>query len=423
MQSAISESVQMAITPGECVDMYYPGKDTTAVQCYPAVVDNKFSVSLSLDQGSTSTVSFSPDQGVGDVLVTAVLPAPAGSATYANWAASRGWLYAMVDTISLRVGGGQQVMITGDQNLVEVLTECEDSGKRDAIFNLGGSEVLNSTDWIPVSNRTASIYVKLPFNSPSAASKPLPFPTDLLTQPVQITIQWKRFSDVLFSLATSTVTTLPTRFETAYMQFQQVHLTDSSHLLARRQDMNTKALNYPIRHYAAQPFKTRIQAVNAGDTVNVSLTGLQAGSLKGIDLWLVAASDLANGNPFVFRPPVAAKATVNGSVYYSADNGAGQLWSLVSRKTAAGMNHTRLADAGGGSASASAVFGSWTTIDFAQGSEPGAGKNELVLGLPVANATIQLSVVPPTTDAYILVASYKYAGSYLISRGTAELII
>ena len=62
MQSEIVESVQHAVTPGSCEDMYYPGKENSELQCFPAVLNNRFYVALpSLNGGGTSTVIFNPD--------------------------------------------------------------------------------------------------------------------------------------------------------------------------------------------------------------------------------------------------------------------------------------------------------------------------------------------------------------------------
>jgi hypothetical protein len=56
-----SESVLHAITPGHCEDTYYPGSTNTAVQCYNALTDNRFTISLpSVNQGSTSQLIFNP---------------------------------------------------------------------------------------------------------------------------------------------------------------------------------------------------------------------------------------------------------------------------------------------------------------------------------------------------------------------------
>jgi hypothetical protein len=179
MNSEIVESIQHAVTPGECEDMYYPGKGNSELQCFPSTVENRFYSGLpALTGGSTSTIIFNPDQGLSDIVLTASLPAQAGS-LYDNWALPRGWLYSLVDTIAVRIGGSSLYYFSGDQLLIDVLTDCEDSGKKKDVLELGGAECLAAADFLVASNLSAQIYVKMPFNSISALQKTLPLPTDL----------------------------------------------------------------------------------------------------------------------------------------------------------------------------------------------------------------------------------------------------
>ena len=105
----ISESIIHAITPGECFDEFYPSDHSTEMQCHPTIVDNRFIFSLpSLNQGATNTVVFNPDQGLSDIILTAVLPASTGSTGAGSWAGyamPRGWLQQMVSQVALRIGG------------------------------------------------------------------------------------------------------------------------------------------------------------------------------------------------------------------------------------------------------------------------------------------------------------------------------
>ena len=100
-----SESSMHAITPGECKDTYYPGKENSDLQCFPALQDNRFYVSLpSLNQGATNTLIYNPTAGLSDIVLTASLPSANDSVTYAGWAFPRGWLPLMIDQVALRVG-------------------------------------------------------------------------------------------------------------------------------------------------------------------------------------------------------------------------------------------------------------------------------------------------------------------------------
>jgi hypothetical protein len=421
MQAEIVESVQHSVTPGSCRDIYYPGESNSDLQCFPTTVENRFYVDLpSLDSGSTSTIIFNPDQGLSDIVLTATLPAPSGS-VYTNWALPRGWLPAMISQVGLRVGGSSLYYWSGDQIAIDTLAECEDAEKKNAVFQLGGAECLTLADYSSTLNRTGYAYIKMPFNSISALQKPLCLPTDLLTQPVQLLIQFKPFSQVFFPLAGALQSDLPTRFASAAVNFKQTHMQDQGHLLARRENMNEKALTYPLRHFAQTTFRTTVSAT-AGQDLQLSLTGFRSGSVKYIDLWAVKQSDAVGGNPWNYVPILAARLSVNGLVYYDTRVASSQFWNLCERKTPASVNNTVLADAGGGSASATPSLTQWTVIPFSQVSEPMASENELVLGLPIANSVVNLTIQLPTTDTYVISAAYHYASSMLFSRGSAEYV-
>ena len=109
----LSESVQASVRPHECKNTYYATASAAGlvpnseVQCFPAVVENRFVTALpSLNSGSTSTVTFNPDGLVSDIVVSCQLPLPAvptgGADAGEGLGLGRGWLYSMVQSISVR---------------------------------------------------------------------------------------------------------------------------------------------------------------------------------------------------------------------------------------------------------------------------------------------------------------------------------
>jgi hypothetical protein len=420
MQSEIVESVQHAVTPHECVDMYYPGKENSEGQCFPTTIENRFYVGLpSLGSGGSSTIIFNPDQGLSDIVLTAQLPLWDGaSSQYLGWSLGTGWLYNMIDTIALRVGGSSLYYFTSDQLLIDTLTDCEDSGKKDAVFQLGGAPLVQQSDFQSLANVTAYAYIKMPFNSISALQKTLPLPTDLLTQPVQIIITWKRFSSVFYSNNSGLPANLPSGFASAQVNFRQTHMQDTSHLLARREDMNSKALTYPLRYFPQTTFRTSVTS-DGSTPVQVNLTGFRAGSLKYIDLWAVAAGDVSSGNWFNLAPITSAVLSVNGLIYYNAVQSGGQLWSICDRRTPAVVSSVTMS--AGAVAVKTPTASQWLVVPFGQVDQPQAFENELALGLPIMNSVVNLSIVLPA-GTYQLSAAYHYAAALMFSRGSAEYV-
>lgn len=428
MNNEIVESVQHAVTPGECSDMYYPGKENSSLQCFPSTVENRFYVDLpSKSSGSSSTVLFNPDSGVSDIVLTATLPAPSGT-TYTNWSLPRNWLAAMVKQVSLRIGGSSLYSFTGDQILIDTLSDCEDSEKKNAVFQLGGSEITSLPGYASQIARTAYMYIKLPFNSISALQKTLPLPSDLLTQPLQLVIEFNSFSKVFFPLSSGTtpvvsalLSDLPNAFDSASVNFKQTHLTDTGHLLARRENMNEKALTYPLRYFTQTAFRTTVNAT-AGQDVQINLTGFRAGSLKYIDLWAVSVSDLNGGNPWNWVPILNARLSVNGLVYYDSRVGSSQMWNLCDRKTPGVAQNSVLSNPGTGSAVATPSTTPWTVVPFCQVSEPSSNHNELALGLNIMNSVVNLTLQLPVSGNYVITASSHFAASLMFSRGNAEYV-
>ena len=163
------------------------------MQCYNALNDNRFTISLpSTQQGSTSQLIFNPAQGLSDIIISATIP-PAAGTLWTGYSLPAGWLAAMVNTVALRVGGSSLYYWTGDQIMVDTLSSgCENNGKQQSVFQLGGAAlgtVTTTTGSPPTVSAfpssatdpllSASIYLKMPFNSLSSLNKPPCLPTDL----------------------------------------------------------------------------------------------------------------------------------------------------------------------------------------------------------------------------------------------------
>jgi hypothetical protein len=427
----MAESVQHAITPAECKDFYYPGDGNTDAQCFPTLVDNRYYFSLqSFNQGATNTIIFNPDQGLSDIVLTAVLPAPTGSSGSGSWAGyalPRYWLGAMIDQVALRIGGSSLYFFTGDQILIDTLTDCEDGAKKQAVFNLGGGEMLQPSDYNNQQYRSASIYLKMPFNSISALQKTLPLNTDLLTQPVQILVQFKRFADVAYWYGSGAPqpSNLPSAFQNVEVNFRKTTLQNSEQLLARREDMMSKALTIPLRYFSQTTFRTNLVGTTALQPVTINLTGFRSGSVKYIDIWAtpLAGGTVPPGQNWNFSQFAQVQLLINGLVMYDSRNFNNALWSLCERKTPTQVDTTVLSSAPDNSqAIATPSTMPWLTIPFAQLCEPGCFENDVALGYPIQNSVINLTVSFPGSGDYTLCAAYHYAASLVATKNTMEYV-
>ena len=443
MQQMLSESVQASVRPHDCKNTYYATASASGlaanseVQCFPAVVENRFVTALpSLNSGSTSTITFNPDGLITDIVVSCQLPAPAiptgGAAAGEGLGLGRGWLYNMVQSISVRYAGSSLYFFGGEQSLIESLFDCEDSVKRDNLLALGGAELKSPADWANTSLRQASIYIKLPHNSPDAQGKPLGFPTDAISAPVQIQIQFKNFADVVLVNATTGATapavaaTIPTQFSSGQMQFKQAHLQNRDDSIVAREDLRTKALSVPLKYFPQFQFQATLPS-QASSSYQVNLTGFRSGSVQGILLWVVRSTDLTSttaGNPLNYVPLQSVTLSVNGLNYFVAQQNSAQIWDLVERKTAAQFSTTTLAWSSGSQAYvATPAAGYYVWMPFAQGTEVLRDDSMLSNGLGIANSVVNLTVDTGLTSTECqLYAAYLYNSTLLVSGGSCDYV-
>lgn len=429
MQNDLTESVQASIRPGEMVDTTYYGETNLEKQAYPSVVNTRFVQNFTnLGQGSSQFV-ISPSGGVSDIVMQFVTPAQGtGGTTYVNLALNQGWGYSLINRISVRYGSSAQYFWSGPQMYLQNLYDCENSDKRDSVPALGGSALagVNTPSGNPpgCSSAAAYVYLKLPHNSIRAAGKPLPFPSDLLVQPIVITVELYALQQIMFAQTGGSITTAPTALASAQLQVKQEMLTDSSDQLARRVDMNTHAYTFPLMYFAQQEVQ---QQVTGGTGLSVNLTGFRAGEVKSILLWLTPnnAGQTTPGSgtfaPLLWYLLNNVQLTYNGEIFSRFDGGSSQLWNLLADEKASVVNTSQQLVGG----TTPAFVSSWTECPFSQVNVPYDREMKLVHGKPILNAVVNLQFDTPAAlsgVACTLHAMYLYNASLLCSRGSAEYI-
>ena len=266
MNSEITENVQDAIRPGDMVDTYYYGETNSEKQAYPCIVNNKFLQQFTNLGGGTSQFVISPYQGVSDIVLYLRM---GSTASVVNALLPQGWGYSLIKQVSVRYGSSSQYFFSGEQIYLQSMLDCEDSVKRNNLAALGGN-ALDAAAVVAAGNPEAFVYLKLPHNSPRADGKPFPFPSDLLVQPIIITVELNSIPSVFVAEEGETPAGLPTSLADAQMQVKQEMMSDSADLLARRVDMNSHAYTFPLMYYPQQ--EVQIDCGTSA-TQNVNLTG------------------------------------------------------------------------------------------------------------------------------------------------------
>jgi len=426
MQSAVTMNVQQSIRPGSEMSTYYAGSENSKLQANATVEDNRFFIALpSLNSGSSSTVTFNPNEGLAEVIMTIRLAAPSNAV---GLALQEGWGYSLLRRVGYRYGSSQLYYISGTQNLVQALSLCEDSGKKQQLFFLGGQALLSAADWADAGKRTAYVYLRLPHSSPALSGSALPFPSDVLTAPIQLQIDLARFADVI-SVDVGAAGVPPTSLEFATVNFTQVTMQDAGDLVARRFDMSKHALTIPLPEGWTQEEVQFPVTVGANGQFQISLTGCKAGDLRKLRVWITSDADAvagANGvAPNKFYAPSQLTFAINGLIYLDSANGSWLLTNLLRRRQPPVVTYSDLTSPSGSATawSATPYASTWCEIDLAQPYTIGdSAEVALVHGVPVMNSVMNLTGIMPAAGSYTVHCEYVLNCSWMASRGAAEFV-
>jgi hypothetical protein len=402
------------------ISTYYPGSENSKLQANATVNDNRFFVALpSLNSGSSSTVTFNPNEGLAEVIITMRLSAPSDAT---GLALQEGWGYSMLRRVGYRYGSSQLYYISGSQNLVQALSLCEDSGKKQQMFFLGGQALLSPADWADAGKRTAYVYLRLPHSSPALSGSALPFPSDVLTAPVQLQIDLANFNQVISSASTGVV---PTSMEFATVNFTQVTMQDAGDLVARRFDMSKHALTIPLGDGWTQEEVQFPVSVGTNGQFQVSLTGCKAGDLRKLRVWVTKDSDSSSPAALAlnkFYAPSQLTFAINGLIYLDSANGSWLLTNLLRRRQPPVVTYSDLTYTSP-NWSASPYASTWCEIDLSQPYTVGASAEvALVHGVPVMNSVMNLTGIMPAAGNYTIHCEYVLNCSWMASRGSAEFV-
>jgi len=322
----------------------------------------------------------SPQGGVSDIILQFALPASTGS-NYTNGALSSGWGYALINRISIRYGSSAQYFWSGPQMWLQNVLDAEVNPKVDAMLQLGG----NAGTGAALGNAQASVYLKLPHSMCRAQGKPLPFPSDLLVQPIVITVELFSPTQIITNQGASAPFTVgPTALASAQLQVKQEMLTDSSDLLARRVDMNSHAYTFPLPYFCQQETTVAVTS-DANNSVNsINLTGFRAGEVKHIVCWLTTASTSTPGSgnyqPLSWVAMSDIQLTYNGEIFNRYDAGSFQLWNTVEDEKTPVVNG--LVQQTFGSVASTTVVAYYARLDLAQVNQGYDRETKLVHGKP-----------------------------------------
>jgi hypothetical protein len=255
----------------------------------------------------------------------------------------------------------------------------------------------------------------LPHSTPSGVGKANPFPTDALTQQVQVTVELNSWNTVIGGTNNSQVV-----LNTPQFVAQQVMLNNQADALARRVDMSVNAYSYPAEFVQQQQ---SIALANTASSQSVVLTGFRSGEVKSLQVWLTRTSDNVIGSvcrPFKWYLPSLIRMTYAGDIYAQFTNGSSPLWNLINSNKTPAVNVVNI-DANG--AQEAGYLSQWVELPFAQTMIDEDAHHCLVHGKPITNGIINLDITTPTAQSdWVLNVSYVYNTTLLISQGTCDFV-
>lgn len=415
----IAESTQQALIPGACADIYYPDAESSKKSCFRTTQNTKFQQAFSNLGGGVSVFTLPPANGYQHIVCQFQLPDLTGANT--GLAVPRGWGYALINRISYRIGGSSQYFISGQQVLNDALRQCPNGTARDDLFALGGQQLV--TAGLAGTGNYAYVWISVPWSKPTAEGMPTPLPSDLLTQQVQVQVELNPLS-AIFSQSGVGPSAIPSALASATFTAQQVALHNQGDALARRVDMTTNSLSYPVS------FTQQEIVIPLGNTTSVqsvSLTGFRSGEVKAIEIWLTKDSDATGTAPATAKNPnrtylpSSLTLTYAGEIFAQYSATSHQLWNLINGKMSSKWAGSTLTF-GGGAYTGTADTYYWVELPFAQPFQVAeTGTRMLVSGKEITNGICNLQIATPDAAAdYKLRVSYIYNAVAVFSQGTCD---
>jgi len=417
-------STQDMVRPGESLDLYYYDGETSRKQVFPTTQNTRFVQafqSATGNQGGSQTFTIPPQNGLQDIVLQfALTVASAPNPT----AVPSGWGYALIKQVSFRYGGSSQYFLSGDQILQLALRAQTSRSSVDDIVNLGGNALGPAAGGaVPNGVYTANCVLTLPHNIPSGVGKSHPFPSDCLTQQVQVTVELYPTLSIVDSNAAA-VTTSQFSLTSAQFVVQQVMFNNQGDALPRRVDLATNAYAFPAE-FCQQKQTISMPVANTTAVQSLSLTGFRSGEVKGITIWLTRSSDYvttnnANKSPFQWYKPLSVQMTYAGEVFARYELGLSSLMALINGNKSPAVDVVNTA---AGIVNNPTAASEWVHLPFAQTLVDEDSHYTLVHGKPITNGIVNLDIATPTAQSdWILNVSYHYNTTLMFSQGTCDYV-
>ena len=248
---------------------YYDSSEASINTVQSATNVGKYTQSLNLNFGSSSTVIIPNDSLLHQVMLYIQL-----NKTVANQTLNRGWVFGLIDEITYNIGGTTSQTRISSKTIRQInMALCKTREKRDEMLILAGEGYVGASTGFP----EGTIVIPLPWSSIGHSKKP--FPTDMLAQPIQLTIRIATADKIYGGSQGPTGVTGLLRAE---VFTRQTSFTDRGNSLAMEMKNSPSSIyQYPYTaHVSPAPHYNLTSSLTTRQTI--SLTGFENADLTSI---------------------------------------------------------------------------------------------------------------------------------------------
>ncbi len=289
------------INPAFVVDNCYYSQTNLKVSQNRVLARDSYRQSfLSLALPSNQISFTAPSNNLlGNLLITVSFDFTDPTTFQAGYFLPKGWLFSALRNVYWSYGGSEQISITGHQNFIRHMCECEEDYKKSALLGYGGQLVYKTGAGVIMGAQNGIVSATIPIYLPHSsvnAMKQIPFDANLLNQNVVIRIDLESADVIWRSMQTGGIAAPPALS-------QRMRTLNFGEFWLRQFEMidsvaSKKALVGPgSRHlqqyffYFPQDFKSSTLKLDAAATgvsaeQAVILNGFKNGSLQSIILAL-----------------------------------------------------------------------------------------------------------------------------------------
>jgi hypothetical protein len=412
-----------ALSVAQPEDIYYYGSKTMKKQKIPTMQRTNFIQNLASLSGGQSVITLSPAEGMSHVILGLELPAAAsGGANYAGCALPRAWAYNAIDFVQWRYGSSSLFQKSGQQLLIETVATAGSQSEANALMNLAGAAQTGAAGDFAGDKLYAYAVIPLPHcQAQSSTEVPNPFPSELLSAPIVITVALKAPSAVIAAITGTAGQSVPDKWYSAYLQVRQINAVDRGQLMGM-----SSTYAFPCTFFQQA---NSVQLNASTDPQEVVLTGFRSGSCKGIHVWVVDTTAFAgvgtgqNPNPNAFVAVRDLELSYAGNVIHKYNGVSAQILDTLFTDVPSYIDNPTLALADGGASWAAPVDGvsSWVHFPLSQRFEQLSAEFTDVSGMGISNGVMNLRLTTPASKTtYRLYYVPYYSSAIVMSQGQAE---